>query len=290
MPAKDALNSIIYNMTAVVRERVFLKMLDTPADYDPLDLERVQKNEWFIKKFVIDKIEEVANVPTHTSVSINFLLDHTEEMVAAAVKMCTSSLKWRKLNEVNDTSGSWIPIELFTKQLILIDEQEKTMTIRLQVYRTVSEWVDVYERSARYMMEHFEQTVKQGSLIIDLRNVTYKNIDQHIIFYLINVYLNHYPQMFTHFVLYEIPWLIKPIAKVITMCLPERYRQRVLYCSQGTLLQLLDKNNPNDLSEFFGGKRVLPVIIPSDSPSVFALGSKLKKSKTSTEALAKILK
>ena len=204
--------------------------------------------------------------------------------------MCETSLKWRKENDVNDTSGSWIPIELFTKQLILIDEQEKTLTIRLHVYKTVGEWVDVYERTARYMLEHFEQTVTQGTLIIDLRNVTYKNIDQHIIFYMIGTYLNHYPQMFTHFVLYEIPWLIKPIAKVITLCLPERYRQRVLYCSQGSLLQLLDKNNPNDLSEFFGGKRVLPVVIPTDSPSVFTLGTRLKKSKTSTEALAKILK
>ena len=73
----EALNSIIASMTTEVQERVTDKMMDNMDDYDEVDLERVQKNEWFVKKFVIDKIEEKANLPNYTSVSINFLLDHT---------------------------------------------------------------------------------------------------------------------------------------------------------------------------------------------------------------------
>ena len=291
MPAQ--VKSVIDDMTSCVREQLVDRILAAaPEEYDQEDLERVQKEDWFLRKFVLDKVEETCKTSDYWNMGVSELLDRREAIIEDSVRMCDTSLKWRKENGVNDVSliRSGIPRELFTKQLLLIDEHEKTLTIRLSLYRAVSEWSDVYERTARFMLEQFARTAKQGTLIFDLRNVTYRNIDHSIILYLITTYLNHYPQMFSHFVLYEIPWIIKPIARVITALLPDRYAHRIAYCNQATLMHLLRKHHATELSQFFGGSRVLPIVVPEEAPSVHALGSRLNKSKSSTEALAKILK
>ena len=291
MPAQ--VKSVIDDMTSCVREQLVDRILAAaPEEYDQEDLERVQKEDWFLRKFVLDKVEETCKTSDYWNMGVSELLDRREAIIEDSVRMCDTSLKWRRENGVNDVSliRSGIPRELFTKQLLLIDEHEKTLTIRLSLYRAVSEWSDVYERTARFMLEQFARTAKQGTLIFDLRNVTYRNIDHSIILYLITTYLNHYPQMFSHFVLYEIPWIIKPIARVITALLPDRYAHRIAYCNQATLMHLLRKHHATELSQFFGGSRVLPIVVPEEAPSVHALGSRLNKSKSSTEALAKILK
>lgn len=252
--------------------------------YDPKDVSRVHNQDHFVQRYIQDQIEDRGHVACLSQLKQKDI----ETIVKSASQGVMSTMQWRKEYNVGNLSGDNIPKEFFTKQFIVIDEKNKMLIFRGKLYFTVSEWVDVYQDITRYILESFDRSCVRGTIVLDLRDVTLANVDHSILYFLINTTVNHYPQLFCSLWYYETPWLLKPVVSVISLALPDRLAAKIIRLNQKEAVKLMD-GKKEELPDFMGGKRQLPVFIPQSSPSVRVLGARLKKSKVSTEQLEKIL-
>jgi hypothetical protein len=251
---------------------------------DPKDIDRLKSDDHFIRRYVQDQIEDRG----HSDSLVTLKPRDTKTIQSSASEKIVATLKWRKEHNVGNISGDNIPREFFTKQFIVIDEANKMLIFRGKLYFTVNEWMDVYQGITRFILESFEQRVKRGTIVLDLRDVTLSNVDHNILYFLINTTVSHYPQLFSSLWYYETPWILKPVVSLISLALPDRLASKIVRLNEKEAVTLLG-GRKEQLPDFMGGKRQLTPDIPSCSLSVQDLGKKLNKSKASTDRLSKIL-
>ena len=252
--------------------------------FDPKDVERAKNQDHFIQRYIQDQIEDRGQVGCLSELKKQDI----KAIVSSAATAIIATMKWRKEHNVGNLSGDNVPKEFFIKQFIVIDEVNKMLIFRGKLYFTVNEWMDVYQDITRFVLESFDRTCGRGTIVLDLRDVTLANVDHNILYFLINTTVQHYPQLFSSLWYYETPWLLKPVVSLISLALPDRLAAKIIRLNYKEAVKIMDGKNEL-LPDFMGGKRQLPISIPAASPSVHVLGSRLKKSKASTDQLAKIL-
>lgn len=230
----------------VVRSKL-LEIIGSQEEIDAEELRRIQYDEWFIERFIIDALNEG--------------VDRRKVTIDSVVETILDCLKWRKESGVNRIMPDSLPKELYACKLIVFgsckDSSEETMFIRAKMYKKIDEWSQVLVDCICYYFEtNYSDRKKRLNIVIDCDGVGYAQADVNLAFKIIPICFKYYPCYVNKVIYYNVPWLLRPLTNLVTNVLPYKYKE---------LIQLADKKT---ICDKLGGERYLPSFLGGSVESI----------------------
>ncbi|ELU15569.1 hypothetical protein CAPTEDRAFT_76081, partial [Capitella teleta] len=202
--------------------------------YDPCDLERVQTENAYVHSF----------------------LQHTRGNQEKAVAMIDSSLRWRKELELSSLTESSFPREVHEigamfyrnedrngRKILYfrVSKSKKDPDKLLTVKKYVAWWLD------KHFLKH------PGVKIVPLFDMTdagIGNMDIELIKFQIACFASYYPGLLDYMLIYEMPWVLNAIWKLIRNVLSAEQQKAVLFVKKAEIQQYVA---PDHLFVHMGG-------------------------------------
>lgn len=234
------------------QDYVWQKILPAKELYNEEDIKKIDSNNWFIRRFVIDSMEAGA-----------------KDVVTTAGDAIIECMKWRKeVNIDKILKGDQIPKELLEKGVYEIDEEEKLMIQRCKKFKNIKEFNSINKMMTIYFWEKFDRLVGDsgaGKMIANLEGAGVDNLDIEFATLTTTIYTKYYPGILGHLIYYEATWYLKPPLAIITALMPERISKRITRVSKQELLKLM---GPERLPVSMGGTRTFKLPVPPCAPSM----------------------
>lgn len=224
-----------------VRRLVMEEAKSNDELYDQLDLDKLLKDDWMVKKFI-----------HHKNHNIN-------DAVSALVK----HLKWRKTMSVSSLKLTDFPAEFYRSgelhQYVRDQNNIATIYCRVKLHKPLTEFNPLIKKFLVLMMEKAEEEIRAGSngfaLIYDCEGGSIFNNNMDLLSFLITTFFENYPCSLKYIGLVDLPWVLCAIYNICKNLLPETYRK---------LFVLLDRKSIHDhigtsyLPNYLGGKCNIP--------------------------------
>lgn len=209
-------------------------------EVDPKDFEKIQSDDWFIERFIVD--------------ALNGVTDRRKIALNSVVETLMDCLKWRKESGVNQITPDLLLKDLYDCRLIVFgeckDSCEETMFIRAKMHKKIDEWSQALVDCVCYYFEtNCADPKKRLNIVIDCDGVGYAQADVDLAFKMVPICFKYYPCYVNKVVYYNVPWLLRPLTRLVSNILPVRYRD---------LIQVADRKTIGDV---LGGERYLPTFL-----------------------------
>ncbi|XP_053200653.1 motile sperm domain-containing protein 2-like [Panonychus citri] len=248
-----------------IRNRIMEESLTDTEAFDQCDLKRIG-DDLYVKRF----------------------LDERYGKVKDAIKMLSDCLRWRKSFGVNTMKSSDFPKEIFRVGELHEFYKDKnnitTLYLRIERHRALSGWMPMIKRYIVFMIERAEkQAARNGhgiGLVVDARRGSISNVEIELDFFAVKTILNYYPGSLQYLAVYEIPWLLMAILKLVKSWFPAQYQNKFHFLNPNNIDNFLGLDNVPD---YMGGTR--PMLWPEEvftSPSTEELEAKGDLPKGST--------
>lgn len=242
-----------------MREQFMRESYDgNEADFDPKDIEKIEKDDWFVKRFLIAAYK------------------NQDE----AVKLMTQSMKWRKEKRLRQLKESDFPREFLETGSLFQYEADKnglpSLIMRLKFVRRIPEMLDSMKLFCMYQCFQIDEAQNGAGwvLVLDFTGCTYsqyQNID--LLHYFITTMHTNFPAGIDYVLTVDIPWVLTSFWGLVKMWIPEKRRDMVQFCSKANLGDFFD---PCNLPPVLGGycKRKYKTY-PKDAVSAYEFGKVL---------------
>ena len=164
------------------------------------------------------------------------------------------------------------------------------MIFRVKINKKIEEWRDNVKKYIIYLFERVdrEQDENKLTLLFDCTDGGLSNVDTDLLLFLISLIRNYYPMILNAVLVYELPWILDFVLKLVNSWLPQDQRGLI---DPITKKELNDNIASDQLPDFLGGTCDLPYkIVPKDAPSAHHLAQQLSISKSAADKLTKHLK
>ncbi|XP_018014763.1 motile sperm domain-containing protein 2-like [Hyalella azteca] len=193
--------------------------------FDDRDVARIEHDDLYIRRFLLQ--------------------NGSEDL---AVKTAIEALRWRKKFRVNDLRSRDVDRRLLSeggmfahnrdregcKLLIFsVRKYEKQMFEFIEVKRLLSYWLDRIER---------EEYGKKVTVVFDLSDAGLENVDLQFVRHLIKLFKFYHPWMLSKVILYDMPWIIQAVWKLIYSWLPSSSAEKIRFADKKTIDQFIDKD------------------------------------------------
>lgn len=221
-----------------VKPHVFRAIEDDPHLFHPKDVEKLRNADTFIQRFINE----------HQ----NWKKNNWEEIVDLVIE----SLKWRKDFGINDLNRKMFPREFYDLKVFVygqIGPKDLMVYVKARRFRKIE---GASERILQFGVWCFESLAEEygdhlkWSAFSDLSGCGLSQVDFPLFMKAIPILLKNFPDIAEHGYIYELPWILKPIAKVVMACLPAKYNDMVTFCSKSDFLEKVPKDK---LPDFLGG-------------------------------------
>eukprot|EP00118_Oscarella_pearsei_P003974 m.16507 g.16507 ORF g.16507 m.16507 type:complete len:540 (+) comp26973_c0_seq1:46-1665(+) len=195
--------------------------------FDARDLTRVDEDDLYLDRFV----------------------QHHKGDIAKALEMLIKSLKWRKTFGVNDLSKENIEKFFFelgvgyvhgkdkkgnSVLILTIKHHKKDATRLAQLKRFV---VFSLDEQARSLPPHVKLTV-----IFDMTDVGLAQVDMDFLRFFIDCFKYYFPNMLECLLVYNIPFMLQAVWKIVKSWLSEEARQKVKFVKKADILNYVEKD------------------------------------------------
>ncbi|XP_054158462.1 motile sperm domain-containing protein 2-like [Oppia nitens] len=178
-----------------VRQYILDRNKQDPEIYDPIDVERVERDEWSTLRFIKWNRGDVGKARTQ--------LD--------------TCLKWRQEFGINRRTVADVPVE-FTKAGAIFTAGtdmagRRVLYLRAKVYRRIPALVDYFKQFVVGLLDLVDKDAGASgySLVFDLTGLGFSNADMDFLQFLINTFRNYFPYGLRHVTVYSLPRLLRPL-------------------------------------------------------------------------------
>ncbi|XP_066959975.1 motile sperm domain-containing protein 2-like [Macrobrachium rosenbergii] len=202
-----------------LRSSVLQKVDAEGESYDTKDIEKIQTDDKYIRRFLM----------------------HHDNDQKLSLEMVMDTLKWRKDLNVNNITKESLPQDLFDVGALFIHNRDKDnckmliFSVRLHQKGVVD--MDLMKRFLIYFLERLEreENGEQITVFFDMTNTGMKNMDMDLIQYMINLFKSYYPWFLNYIIVFEMPWLLSAMWKIIKNWLPPKAIDKIKFLDRKSL-------------------------------------------------------
>ncbi|XP_076028861.1 motile sperm domain-containing protein 2-like isoform X2 [Oratosquilla oratoria] len=185
---------------------------------------------------------DVQRISTDDKYVRRFLMHHDNDQ-KFALDMVMDTLKWRKEMGASSIDVNSIEPSFFEKGALFVHGKDKD-NCKMLIF-TVSQHqkgvldMDMLKKFLIYWLERLERETKGEwiTVFFDMRDTGMKNMDMDFIQYMINLFKNHYPWFLNYIIVFEMPWLLNAMWRIIKTWLPPKSVEKIKF---------VDKKNIGD--------------------------------------------
>ncbi|XP_074605578.1 motile sperm domain-containing protein 2-like [Brevipalpus obovatus] len=226
-----------------VRDITLAEVEKDPISFEDVDVQRVCSDDAYIYRFVEDRSGKIDD----------------------AAKMLVETLRWRKSYGVNHMKVEDFPAEIFRVAELFEFHPDKngisTLYLRIDRHRPVSKWKEIIRRFIVFNIEQAEKVATQNNkgigLVVDARNGKIYHVEIDLDLFTIKTILNYYPGCLQYLAIFEIPWVLMAILKLVKSWCPAHYQDKFKFINKSNVNEFIGLEN---LPEFMGGCR--PMLWP----------------------------
>lgn len=251
MPTKDFINvkqrnrldSLITDVTPNSPPEVIAKVrailgeeFKKNADlYDPNDIERFEKSDWTITRFLLRKKE------------------NPEE----AAQMMIGCGRWRHKLGMPRWKDEDFPREFYNIGGVFPYAPDllgnTVIYVRAKLYdRKLSCIQDLFQRYIIHIANRVdeERDGRGWSIIFDCAGTGMAQMDVNMLLFMLNEVIPHLPKGLNYVLIYELPWLLSKIVNTTIACLPQEYKKLAKTASKKDIHNWVSKEA---MPDFMGG-------------------------------------
>ncbi|CAG2108047.1 unnamed protein product [Medioppia subpectinata] len=259
-----------FQLIPKIRENVTKIYANNKSIADECDINRILSDDWSVQRFA----------------------DYYHNDVEEATQHLIATLKWRKSFGVNKRSlDKDIGKEFFTIGALFVYEEDKNgiplLILRGKCNRKVTELRELIEMFIIGTIEQLDTRVgKTGFiLVLDCSDCGLNNLSMDLMKFIITSLTVYYPLGIQYILVYNMPWLMRGIWKLIKVWLGE-YRHFVHFANGDEITKYVDIES---LPKYMGGKcSKLFTEAPDNCPTVYDLAEKYGFTQTEVRKYMKI--
>lgn len=199
-----------------LRERFFKEYAESTENgsYDERDVERVRSSDPYLACFI------------RTFYGVNGDLTKPVEMIDTV-------LKFRKEIKLNDLKPESFPEELQNRKSLYWHgedkENRKILHFRVSQHQKGKLVQEMKNYIAMFLEEYHQANLGvRMVLIFDFTNAGILNMDLDVVRYIITCLSTYFPGILAYILLFEMPWLLSSVWKVIRSWLTEEQKKKIL--------------------------------------------------------------
>ncbi|CAH1778157.1 unnamed protein product [Owenia fusiformis] len=183
-------------------------------------------------------------------------MKHHKGNIDGAVSMVDTTLKFRKELEINDLTDKSFPAEWLERGGIYYHNHDKDghpiMFFRIKFVKKDPQMLPTAKKFLAYWMDkHHRQTPDvQVVVLMDMTDAGLSNMDLDLIKFLITCFTSYYPYFLAYLLMYEMPWILNAVWRVIQGWLSERQREKIKFVKKADIQEHINKDN---LPKHMGG-------------------------------------
>ncbi|XP_069165247.1 motile sperm domain-containing protein 2-like [Procambarus clarkii] len=221
--------------------------------FDPQDVNRIRNDDKYIRRFLM----------------------HHDNDQKLALEMVMETLKWRYENQCNTITVESIPPEFFAKGAMYAHNRDKDgckmLIFAVRHHQKGVLDMDLLKKFFIYWLERLERE-ENGEWItvfFDMCDTGMKNMDMEFIQYMITLFKNYYPWFLNYIIVFEMPWLLSAMWKIIRTWLPPKSIEKIKFVDKKSIQDFVDLDQ---CLASWGGTdnyeyQFEPEFIPGDEPT-----------------------
>lgn len=253
--SNDGTNSKSAQALAEVRKRFIEYAERNPDKVNERDKIKLATDEWYLKRYLLARNRKVEDT----------------------MDMLKKTMDWRNEFGIHISEDAMFPLEFYKIGALFPYENDKqgnlVLYLRIKYHRKINEMVEVEKHFLVHTFEKIDRiTNGQGLVIIfDCQGAGYANCDVEFLQFLITCATEHAPIGLKYIIVYKLPWVLNAFWSIARKLLPAYLANRIKFCDETSILELIDKENLPDFME--GTCRRNYRWIPPGCPSVFKLAN-----------------
>lgn len=163
------------------------------------------------------------------------------------------------------------------------------MISRVKINKKIKEWISLFKKFIIYQLEQVFRESDDCKIIVigDCTDAGISNVDMDLTFFTISILRNYYPMILKSILVYELPWVLNYVVKLVYSLLAEDFKQLIHLIKKKELNNYIDQNQ---LPDFLDGTCELSYkTAPKGVQSARVLGHQLKISESAIDKLIKHL-
>ncbi|RWS15633.1 Motile sperm domain-containing protein 2-like protein [Dinothrombium tinctorium] len=253
-----------------VKEKFLDDVKANPNLYDSKDIEKIEKNDYFVKRF------------------INYQNQGSEK----GLEHMKKAYKWRKDFNINNFDQLCLPKEVYQMGAIFIylpdKENDPVLHIRGKMHRKVDLLMDRIKHYFAHLVNELDEKVGREfgwSIIVDATDSGYQNADVDMLTFIIETLRTVFPNGIKYFIIYGLPTILNAFAKLMLSLIHSNAKKHIRFFNKQQLLEFVDEQN---LPDFLGGTCTeVYRRVPKDAIDVYTLS---KSEGLTREQVEKLLK
>lgn len=233
----------------------FLASVEPGDCYYKEDIEKVRRDDWFVKRFLLARNRDVS----------------------ASLSMMKEALKWRKSEGIRDLQPDYFPEDLFrlSSMFIYAPDREGNVTIYFRPKLVIkhTDMVCTLKKFGNYLLNIVdEETNGAGITVIADFNGAGVQVAESVdlLFYSISTINSYFPFGISHIVIIDLPFFLRACWYAAKPLVPSNRRKLVDFISTSDITKLVAIEN---LPDFLGGTCKLPYkghsVVPPGCPSTY---------------------
>ncbi|KAH7640353.1 motile sperm domain-containing protein 2 [Dermatophagoides farinae] len=207
-----------------LRVRFNKEVDENPSLYHPIDVERVQKEEWQVKRYLQE-------------------FNNNEEQ---AFELMKKALQWKKEFGIHDRTDQYFPLEFYDSTEFL-GRDKQGRYVQLEIFRNQIHFKELTLLYRQYVVHNLERIDRMAGeqgfiLLMDTNGAGVSNINLDLTKFKLNV-IELYPGSLQQFFVIDLPWLLNPIMKIIVGFMAAKIREKLVYIKRQQLLDYMDEEN-----------------------------------------------
>ncbi|XP_054166661.1 motile sperm domain-containing protein 2-like [Oppia nitens] len=246
-----------FESIAIVRQNV-VKLFESDLSIaDECDIKRIQSDDWFVQRFI----------------------EYYENDIEKAVHQLLTTLKWRKVFGVNSRQIDKDYGKEFFQIGALFEYNTDINNIPLLILRgkcnrKVPKLRPLIEMYIVAIIEQLDTKVGKNGFVfvLDCSDCGINNLSMDLLKFIITTLTTHYPLGMQYIIIYNLPWILRGIWKLVKGWLGE-HQHMVHFANGQEIIKYVDTNS---LPKYMGGNSVKLIgETPVNCPSVYELAAKL---------------
>ena len=163
------------------------------------------------------------------------------------------------------------------------------MIFRVKMNKKLKEWTEIAKKFIIYLFEKVdrEQDENKLTLLFDCTDGGISNVDIDSLLLILSLARNYYPMLLNAVLVYELPWILNYVLKLVGSWLPQNHRGIIHPINKKELYENIDYDQ---LPDFLSGTCDLPYkTVPKDVLSAHDLAEKLSIRKSAADKLVRHL-
>ncbi|RWS30241.1 Motile sperm domain-containing protein 2-like protein [Leptotrombidium deliense] len=216
-----------------LREKLLSEYNPKDDLYDFEDIQRVQEDDWFVKRFLISKGRNVD----------------------AALSMVKNSLALRKEFKVCHMKDYEFPLEFYKSGGLFPYETDRkgnvTLYLRVRYHRKISELEIPVKAFILHVFDKVDRATKgQFAVIFDMTDAGYENVDWDFLKFLVFNVRNCCPVGLQYILVCNLHWMLNALRKFAFTFIPSDFQKMIQFASGEEIFDFISKEN---LPDFLGG-------------------------------------